>query len=167
MPLILTLLTIILVPLEAIAGESVTDWIKLKPIGEHDKPVPIIWITPEQERLQESEFAAAFLPHIKEVGGHRVVVLRHAEYDKVAALTQGRKCSAVSMDELPKFGAIEVSESANGHEHVICLLLKEDACRYFLDILKLSEDQGIAKLTPSIADFGHRLGCQAPIFDNR
>jgi hypothetical protein len=162
---ILALLTAILVPLEAIAGESGMNWIKLKPVGDQDKPLFIIWITPVQEGQQEAEFAAAFRPLIKEVGGHRVVPLPPAEYNKVAALTQERKCPAASIDELSKFGTIELSHSANGQEHVICLLSKNGACDYFLDVLKLSEEQGISNLIPSIADFERRLGCRASTID--
>jgi hypothetical protein len=151
---IFALLTIFLLPFEAIGGGSGMNWIRLEPAGDQDKPLPNIWISTDQLL-------------IKEIGFQVAVVLSPAEYNKVDALTHERNCSAVSVNEYRKFGTIKVSESANGQERVICVLSRDGACGYFVDILKLPKDQGIANLMPPISNLGLRVGCKESIFKNR
>ena len=148
---VLALLKIILAPLEAIGAESGMNWIRFRSIGWQDQPLPTIWITTDQHFVKKERF-------------HDLVVLPPAEYNKIAVFARERKCSAIHMEPLPDFGTIEVSESANGQESALCVLSRVDACGYFLDVQKLTQNQEFGKLIPFIAALGIRIGCKGSMF---
>ena len=126
------------------------DWIKLRPVGDQDKPLPTIWITTGKITVPQH-------------GLHEVVILQSAEYETVATFTRKVECSASRENGL-KFGTFELSESAGGKEHAICVLPKERTCSYLSGLLRLSFEKDAGELKRSVINLGRRAGCEEPIF---
>lgn len=104
---------------------SVRHWIKILVFGPQNRPIPIVWMSPQKFRVNELfEF---------------LIVMPRRNYDAVASFSQKNRAQVIclSSKHTPSLSyAVQVSEHSPVFTSV-CLLSQMSACRYFSDILRL------------------------------
>jgi len=133
----------------SLAGEDNVKWIKLKAIGEQDKPLPTIWIATKHLRITE-------------FGLNEVVVLTETQYQYVRniAISFANK---MRPEKFPKYGTLEVSEFAGRTETIICNLPPLDACSLLTQLISNPDINGTA-IGRSVVNLGTRIGCGEAAF---
>ena len=126
--------------------KSDANWIRLKHVGEQDKPIPTIWIA--IDRLTISEF-----------GLNETAIVTREGYHEISRISRSLTCSTAERQE-PSFGTMEISESVEGNVHDLCTLSSTATCSYLSRISDVSDlDKASAQPSP-IANLRLRLGCK-------
>jgi hypothetical protein len=134
---------------ESSAAPSV-NWLRFKPVGEMDKPLPITWVSDSQD--PRSQFA--------DLTVETLVVLPIQQYQALAAGVRSMRCPRALRGEALRFGTLEVAEFANGSQRVLCFVRSDQTCNYLLNVLELRVGDRLNELADPIGNLGLRVGCK-------
>ncbi len=129
------------------AGQNNMNWIKIRPVGNQDKPPPTVWIAPVRFPIENE-------------GLNQIAVLSPEGYDAVVKFSRRYACRAHDKANLvSSFGMSELSEATDGNSRVLCVLDRDKTCYYLTQIVALPGVRtGVEDLGP-IVKLVRRLGC--------